>query len=58
MLHFDRPPKAFLFGMLILFCLLPILTYGLGLINQSWDKFHRKLYERSEDTTELDEKFS
>lgn len=33
-LHFDRSPKTFVFGILILFCLLPILTYGLGLFLQ------------------------
>jgi hypothetical protein len=54
---FERSPQAFVFGILILFCLLPLLTYALGLIHQGWDEFRRKLYGRAKDTTELNEKY-
>jgi hypothetical protein len=56
-LHFDRSPKTFVVFILILYCSLPILTYGLVLIHRFWDGFHRKISARSEKTAEFDEKF-
>jgi hypothetical protein len=43
---FDRNPKTFSFTICILFCALPILTYALSLLNNSWDHFVPKLYPK------------
>ena len=41
---FERNPRTFSYTICVLFCALPILTYGLSLLNQTWDNFVRRLF--------------
>ncbi|KAJ4343973.1 hypothetical protein N0V95_006489 [Ascochyta clinopodiicola] len=49
---FERNPKTFSYTICVLFCALPILTYALSLLNQTWDNFVRRILgkTRPEDT--------
>jgi hypothetical protein len=49
---FDRNPRTFSYTICVLFCALPILTYALSLLNQSWDNFFRKIFRRSKSEDE------
>jgi hypothetical protein len=43
---FDRNPRTFSYTICVLFCALPILTYALSLVNQSWDNLVRRILPR------------
>lgn len=43
---FDRNPRTFSYTICALFCVLLILTYGLGFLSQSWDAIMRKMFGR------------
>lgn len=49
---FDRNPRTFSYAICVLFCVLPLLTYGLGLLNRSWDTLMRKMIGKTRDTDE------
>lgn len=49
---FDRNPRTFSYTICVLFCVLPLLTYGLGLLNQSWDAFMRKMFGKTRNMDE------
>jgi hypothetical protein len=55
---FDRNPRTFSYTICVLFCVLPLLTYGLGLLNQSWDTLMRKMIGKTRDTDEGVESYS
>lgn len=55
---FDRNPRTFSYTICVLFCVLPLLTYGLGLLNQSWDTLMRKMIGKTRDTDEDIEGYS
>lgn len=45
---FERNPRTFSYAICILFCALPILTYGLSLLNQRWDDFSKRIFGKVE----------
>jgi hypothetical protein len=55
---FDRNPRTFSYAICVLFCVLPLLTYGLGLLNQSWDALMRKMIGKTRVTDEEVEGYS
>ncbi|KAF1929712.1 uncharacterized protein M421DRAFT_91531 [Didymella exigua CBS 183.55] len=59
---FEKNPRTFSYAICVLFCALPLLTYGLGFLNQRWDKFSRRWFGKSkseadQDLTPVDEEF-
>lgn len=44
---FDRNPRTFSYTICVLFCALPMLTYGLGMLNKGWDNFMRKMFGKA-----------
>jgi hypothetical protein len=45
---FERNPRTFSYAICVLFCALPILTYGLSLLNQRWDEFYKRVFDKAE----------
>ena len=49
---FERNPRTFTYAVCVLFCALPILTYVLSLLNQSWDNLVRRFLGKTKSTDE------
>lgn len=45
---FERNPRTFSYAICILFCALPILTYGLSMLNQRWDEFSKRFFGKAD----------